>query len=358
MNARLAIAAVIARSLRAPPAPARKDAAATGPYAREVAEAIPRIEQATGLKFKTPPKVEVRTQRAGARLPPEAVRRGDARRAARGRGEGVQAARPHPRHDEPARRSSCACSPSRSSATTIPRRRRCTSSNGADEQIVGITITHELVHALQDQYVNLDSIQKSGVDNDRLAAAQALVEGEAQFEQISIMLGGPDQIEARLPGALGSRARGDPQSPGRDAGVRHGADGHPGVAALPVSERRRVRAARQGEARQRRSLPRHPALDRADPASADASSARRPTSRRRSCCPRRAARRRSTRTTWASSGRGSSSTLPPRSADARSGRPPGGMATASWSSRSGGERGSCGRSCGTRRSRPPSSPTP
>jgi hypothetical protein len=73
--------------------------------------------------------------------------------------------------------------------------------SGADEQVVGITITHELVHALQDQYVNLDSIQKSGAANDRLAAAQALVEGEAQFEQISIMLGGPDQIEARLPGA-------------------------------------------------------------------------------------------------------------------------------------------------------------
>ena len=73
--------------------------------------------------------------------------------------------------------------------------------DGADEQVVGITITHELMHALQDQYVNLDSIQKSGANNDRLAAAQALIEGEAQFEQISIMLGGPDQIDARLPGA-------------------------------------------------------------------------------------------------------------------------------------------------------------
>ena len=39
---------------------------------------------------------------------------------------------------------------------------------GADEQVVGITITHELIHALQDQYVSLDSIQKSGANNDRL----------------------------------------------------------------------------------------------------------------------------------------------------------------------------------------------
>jgi hypothetical protein len=36
--------------------------AGSGPYAREVAEAIPRIEQSTGLKFKTPPKLEVRTK--------------------------------------------------------------------------------------------------------------------------------------------------------------------------------------------------------------------------------------------------------------------------------------------------------
>jgi hypothetical protein len=72
--------------------------------------------------------------------------------------------------------------------------------NGADEQTVGITITHELVHALQDQYVNLDSLQKAGTDNDRLSAAQALIEGEAQFEQVSIMVGGPEKIASRLPG--------------------------------------------------------------------------------------------------------------------------------------------------------------
>ena len=38
------------------------DAAGKGPYAREVAEAVPRIEKATGLKFRTPPRVEARTR--------------------------------------------------------------------------------------------------------------------------------------------------------------------------------------------------------------------------------------------------------------------------------------------------------
>ena len=71
---------------------------------------------------------------------------------------------------------------------------------GADEQTVGITVTHELVHALQDQYINLDSIQKATGDNDRLTAAQAVIEGQAQFEQLSIMLGGSDNVALRVGG--------------------------------------------------------------------------------------------------------------------------------------------------------------
>ena len=179
---------------------ARGKDAGSGPYAREVAEAIPRIEQATGLKFKTPPKVEVRTR--------EQVRDfllkqfDEATPASQVAGE------------EKAYKL-LGLIPDTMNLRAFfvrvlteqvvgyydPKAKALYVVNGADEQIVGITITHELVHALQDQYVNLDSIQKSGSNNDRLAAAQALIEGEAQFEQISIMLGGPDQIDARLPGA-------------------------------------------------------------------------------------------------------------------------------------------------------------
>ena len=31
---------------------------------------------------------------------------------------------------------------------------------GASDEMVGVTVSHELVHALQDQYINLDSLQK------------------------------------------------------------------------------------------------------------------------------------------------------------------------------------------------------
>jgi len=172
----------------------------SGPYAREVAEAIPRIEQSTGLKFKSPPKVEARTK--------EQVRDfllkqfDEATPAAQLAGE------------EKAYKLLGLIPDSMNLRAFFvrvlteqvvgyydPKAKTLYVVSGADEQVVGITITHELIHALQDQYVNLDSIQKSGASNDRLAAAQALVEGEAQFEQISIMLGGPEQIETRLPGA-------------------------------------------------------------------------------------------------------------------------------------------------------------
>jgi hypothetical protein len=59
---------------------------------------------------------------------------------------------------------------------------------------------HELVHALQDQYVNLDSLEHITGDDDRALAAQAVVEGQATYEQAYIMAGGAGNIAAQLPG--------------------------------------------------------------------------------------------------------------------------------------------------------------
>jgi hypothetical protein len=71
--------------------------------------------------------------------------------------------------------------------------------DGAEASMVNITVTHELVHALQDQYLNLDSIQKITGDNDRQVAAQAVIEGQATFEQVQAMLGS-NNLAATLPG--------------------------------------------------------------------------------------------------------------------------------------------------------------
>jgi hypothetical protein len=72
--------------------------------------------------------------------------------------------------------------------------------NGAPEEYVGITIMHELIHALQDQYANLDSLEHIEGDDDRQLAAQAVVEGQATYDQAYIMAGGGGNIAAQLPG--------------------------------------------------------------------------------------------------------------------------------------------------------------
>ncbi len=70
---------------------------------------------------------------------------------------------------------------------------------GGKPEIANVTISHELVHALQDQYFPLDSTRALKGDNDRQVALQSVVEGHAVYEQMSIMLGGSD-FSMRLPG--------------------------------------------------------------------------------------------------------------------------------------------------------------
>jgi hypothetical protein len=58
---------------------------------------------------------------------------------------------------------------------------------GADRTQLPLILAHELVHALQHQYVPLDSIMNSRGDADRLAAAQAILEGHATLASIMAM---------------------------------------------------------------------------------------------------------------------------------------------------------------------------
>jgi hypothetical protein len=175
------------------------DTTGTGPYAHEVAEAIPRIEQATGLKFKSPPRIEVRTKEQVRDFLLKKFDESTPAKELVGEEKAYKLLGLIPDSLD-LRSFFLRVLTEQIVGYYDPAAKTLYVVNGADEQIVGITITHELVHALQDQYVNLDSLQKSGSDNDRLAAAQAVVEGEAQFEQLAIMLGGAENIETRLPG--------------------------------------------------------------------------------------------------------------------------------------------------------------
>ena len=58
---------------------------------------------------------------------------------------------------------------------------------GAPPEQLGVTVAHEMVHALQGQYVNLDSLLKARGDNDRATAAQAVLEGQALLASIQVM---------------------------------------------------------------------------------------------------------------------------------------------------------------------------
>jgi len=73
---------------------------------------------------------------------------------------------------------------------------------GLPDETIGLTIPHELVHALQDQYANLDSLLKSLPinDDDRAAAIQAVVEGQANYVSLVIQAGGDKNFASRLPG--------------------------------------------------------------------------------------------------------------------------------------------------------------
>lgn len=178
--------------------------AAPGPYGAQVAKAIPAIERAVGLKFKTTPKVEVRSKdEVRAYLEKKfdedqpALELAGAERAYKLFGllpDTMQL-----------RKFMLTLLTEQVIGYYDPGTKVLYivsgdgSKGGPSPDVVGITITHELVHALQDQYLGLDSIGKMHGDNDRQTAAQAVIEGQATFEQMSAMFGGGNFV-MRLPG--------------------------------------------------------------------------------------------------------------------------------------------------------------
>ena len=63
---------------------------------------------------------------------------------------------------------------------------------GADRAQLRLVLAHEMVHALQGQYLALDSILKATDDNDRLTAAQSILEGQATLASIEVLAPGQD----------------------------------------------------------------------------------------------------------------------------------------------------------------------
>lgn len=173
-------------------------AAGDGPFARQASRAIPKIEAGTRLKFKSPPKIEVRTreevrrfleQKMATELPAEELIGQD--RAYKRFGLIPDTL--------DLRTFMVGLLTEQIAGYYDPATKQLYVVEGAEPALTDMTVSHELVHALQDQYFNLDSIQKLKGNNDRQVAAQALFEGQAIFEQMSATIG-ERALTTALPG--------------------------------------------------------------------------------------------------------------------------------------------------------------
>jgi hypothetical protein len=174
-------------------------AAGSGPYADQVAADVPKIEHALGVKFKRPPVLEIRSRDQVREFLLQKLREPDVQKQL-GNQEVVYKLLgmiPDTMH--------LADFFVKVLTEQIigyydPKTKVLYVVKDAPEEYAGITIMHELVHALQDQYVNLDSIEHVSGDDDRAAAAQGVIEGQATYEQAYIMAGGSGNVAAQLPG--------------------------------------------------------------------------------------------------------------------------------------------------------------
>lgn len=172
---------------------------------RRVARLIPAIERNTGLRFKEQPRVAVRSPAEVRRFVEQGFRES---RAARDL-VGYEAAYKlfgliPPTLD--LRKILLDLLEEQVAGFYDPKTKTLYVVTSMPANTLDVTVAHELVHALQDQYVNLDSLRQAEVDNDVATASQAAVEGHATY--ISLLgLAKPDEL-ASVPGGWGAIAAG------------------------------------------------------------------------------------------------------------------------------------------------------
>lgn len=170
-----------------------------GPYGRQIAEAVPAIERAVGLKFKSPPKVEVRSKAQVREFVTAQINDSLAARTFAGVTAAYKRLGMIPDTMD-LKQFLIDLLEEQIVGYYDPKTKVLYIVSDAPKEAVGITLTHELVHALQDQYISLDSMQKVEGQNDRQSAAQAVFEGQAVFEQIAVMTQGSGGLAMNMPG--------------------------------------------------------------------------------------------------------------------------------------------------------------
>ena len=166
-------------------------------YQAKVEEAVPRIEAALGLSFRTAPVIEVRSKDEVRQFLEKQIT--DSLVRAQVAGQDAALTR-------------LGLIPDTMSLEKVlldvleeqvggyydPRAKVLYIVEGTPEEAVGLTVSHELIHALQDQHLNLDSVMRATGDDDRTAAAQAVLEGQATYEGLRLMVGA--EMADNLPG--------------------------------------------------------------------------------------------------------------------------------------------------------------
>ncbi|HEX5436527.1 MAG TPA: hypothetical protein VFW98_05190 [Gemmatimonadaceae bacterium] len=169
-----------------------------GPYAKQVAEAIPTIERITGLRFKKPPVVQERTKdQVHQYLQTEFKKQGGQELDQQAIAYKMFGLIPDSMH---LRSFMLALLTEQVAGYYDPDTQVLYIVKGAPRTMVTFTIQHELVHALQDQYMDLDSILNIHGDDDRQIAAQSVMEGQATLVPIEAAAGGSVDITKQLPG--------------------------------------------------------------------------------------------------------------------------------------------------------------
>ena len=181
----------------------REEGSELGTYQAKVAEAVPKIEAAIGLPFRTPPVVEVRSKEQVREYLEKQLTDSLAREQVAGQERALKRLGLMP-DTMSLERLLLDVLEEQVGGYYDPRAKVLYIVEGTPEEAVGLTLSHELIHALQDQHLNLDSIMRATGDDDRTAAAQAVLEGQATYEGLRIMVGA--EMADNLPGGW-DRAR-------------------------------------------------------------------------------------------------------------------------------------------------------
>lgn len=176
----------------------RSDVEYDGPFRAQVVAAIPKLEKGTGLRFTSPPRLEER-DRDQVR---DFIERQFNEQITPIELAGLEAAykRMGLVADSVDLRSVMLDLLEEQVAGYYdPATRVLYVVRDAPADVRGMTIDHELVHALQHMHFPLDTTRSLKGDNDRQVAVSAMIEGQATYEMLSSALGGND-FGMRLPG--------------------------------------------------------------------------------------------------------------------------------------------------------------